>query len=78
MVPVSLSKLVVSLGSPQLLRERAAVGKPTTPDGLVLEAWSQGYMVGSLIILACITVANMRKGVLLHKVSIGSLLMWRH
>lgn len=42
-------------------------GKPTNPDGLVLEAWAQGYMVGSLIIMAAITVANMRKGVLLHK-----------
>ena len=44
------------------------VAKPTDPNGLVLEAWAQGYMVGSLIIMACITVANMRKGVMLHKV----------
>lgn len=29
--------------------------KPTDPDGLILEAWAQGYMVGSLIIMACIT-----------------------
>lgn len=43
------------------------VTKPTDPDGLILEAWAQGYMVGSLIILSCITFANMRKGVLLHK-----------
>lgn len=43
------------------------VTKPTNPDGLILEAWAQGYMVGSLIILSCITFANMRKGVLLHK-----------
>lgn len=27
----------------------------------------KGYMVGSLIIMTCITIANMRKGVLLHK-----------
>jgi hypothetical protein len=55
------------------------VTKPTDPDGLILEAWAQGYMVGSLIILSCITFANMRKGVLLHKlilleVSFGA--MW--
>lgn len=36
-------------------------------DGLVLESWAQGFEVGALIIMACVTVANMRKGVLLHK-----------
>lgn len=36
-------------------------------EDLILEAWSQGFMVGSLIIMACITIANMRRGVLLHK-----------
>lgn len=43
------------------------VTKPTNVDGLILEAWAEGYMVGSLIILTCITLANMRRGVLLHK-----------
>lgn len=43
------------------------VTKPTEPDGLVLEAWSQGFMVGALVIMSCITIANMRRGVLLHK-----------
>ncbi|KAK4940810.1 hypothetical protein LTR66_014876, partial [Elasticomyces elasticus] len=43
------------------------VQKPTDPDGLVLEAWAQGYMVGSLVVMAFITVANMRSGVLLHR-----------
>ena len=42
-------------------------GKPTNPNALVLEAWAEGYMIGSLIILSCITLANMRRGVLLHK-----------
>lgn len=41
--------------------------KPTNPNGLVLEAWAEGYMIGSLIIMTCITMANMRRGVLLHK-----------
>ena len=40
---------------------------PTNPNGLVLEAWAQGFMVGALIIMSCITLANMRRGVLLHK-----------
>ncbi|KAI9927210.1 hypothetical protein ASPWEDRAFT_177668 [Aspergillus wentii DTO 134E9] len=37
------------------------------PDDLILESWSQGLMVGSLLIMAAITTANMRRGVLLHK-----------
>jgi hypothetical protein len=41
--------------------------KPTDPDGLVLSAWAQGFMSGAIVIMSCITVANMRKGVLLHK-----------
>lgn len=49
------------------LLPRDVISKPSDPDGLILEAWAQGYMVGSLIIMACITVANMRRGVLLHK-----------
>jgi hypothetical protein len=40
---------------------------PTTPSGLVLEAWAQGLMVGALIIMSAITLANMRRSVLLHK-----------
>ncbi|KAK3079657.1 hypothetical protein LTS18_004204 [Coniosporium uncinatum] len=43
------------------------ITKPTNPDGLILEAWAQGFMVGSLIVMACITIANMRRKVLLHK-----------
>ena len=37
------------------------------PEDYVVESWSQGFMVGALLIMACITVANMRRGVLLHK-----------
>jgi hypothetical protein len=43
------------------------VRKPTDPNGLILESWAQGFMVGSLVIMSCITLANMRRGVLLHK-----------
>jgi hypothetical protein len=38
-----------------------------TPEGYIVESWSEGVMVGALMIMACITVANMRKGVILHK-----------
>lgn len=45
------------------------VPKPTNPGELILEAWAMGYLVGSLVIMGFITLANMRRGVLLHKVS---------
>ncbi|KAF2728190.1 hypothetical protein EJ04DRAFT_504470 [Polyplosphaeria fusca] len=45
--------------------------KPKEADALILEAWAQGYMVGSLIIMAFITLANMRRGNLLHKLILG-------
>lgn len=41
-------------------------GRPTG-EGLVLEAWGQGLMIGSLLIMAAITLSNMKKHVLLHK-----------
>ena len=37
------------------------------PEDFILEGWAQGFMVGALIIMACITIANMRRGVILHK-----------
>lgn len=43
------------------------MAKPNDAAGVTIEAWAQGYMAGSLIVLACIAVANMRKHVLLHK-----------
>jgi hypothetical protein len=41
--------------------------KDATADAFILEAWSEGCMVGALMIMSCVTVANMRRGVLLHK-----------
>jgi hypothetical protein len=38
-----------------------------SPDAFVLEAWSEGCMVGALMIMSFVTLANMRRGVLLHK-----------
>jgi hypothetical protein len=49
------------------LSKRAAVTKPTDPDGLILEAWAQGFMVGAIIIMICITLANLKRSVVLHK-----------
>ena len=44
------------------------VQKPQDVEGAIIEAWAQGYMIGSLIIMACIAFSNMRRGVLLHKI----------
>lgn len=49
------------------LSKRTAVTKPTDPDGLILEAWAQGFMVGAIVIMICITLANLKRGVVLHK-----------
>lgn len=38
-----------------------------TTEDLILESWSQGFMVGALLIMGCIAIANMRRKVLLHK-----------
>jgi hypothetical protein len=38
-----------------------------SPDAFILEAWSEGCMVGALMIMSFVTLANMRRGVLLHK-----------
>ena len=52
--------------------EHEVVPKPSDPEELILEAWAQGYLVGALVIMSFITLANMRRGVLLHKVSQSS------
>ncbi|KAH7073972.1 hypothetical protein BKA63DRAFT_491919 [Paraphoma chrysanthemicola] len=51
------------------------VEKPVDPTELVLEAWAQGLLVGSLVILSFITLANMRRGVLLHKLILLELVL---
>ena len=43
------------------------VPKPTDPEELILEAWAQGYNVGSLIVLILIVFCNYRSGIWLHK-----------
>jgi len=45
----------------------SVVDKPTNPVGVSLESWSEGFMVGSLIMMTLVTIANMKKHVLLHK-----------
>ncbi|PLB41360.1 uncharacterized protein BDW47DRAFT_100011 [Aspergillus candidus] len=51
------------------------VSRPTDPDALVLEAWGQGLMVGSLLVMAAVTFANMKKHILLHKLIFAELIL---
>ncbi|KAI9795566.1 MAG: hypothetical protein M1833_006966 [Piccolia ochrophora] len=44
-------------------------------DILIIEAWGQGFLVGGLLIMSGITVANMRRGQLLHKLILLELLL---
>lgn len=54
------------------------VDKPTDPTGVTLESWAQGFLVGSLMVMAGITFANMRKHVLLHKLILIEVSTSRH
>ncbi|KAJ5776528.1 uncharacterized protein N7511_001539 [Penicillium nucicola] len=49
--------------------------KPTDADALILEAWGQGLMLGSLLIMAAVTVANMKKHSMLHKLIFAELIL---
>lgn len=42
-------------------------GEEKNPEAYVVEAWGEGFMFGALLIMSCITISNMRRGVLLHK-----------
>lgn len=55
--------------------ESERVSRPTEPDALVLEAWGQGLLVGALLVMFAITIANMRKRVLLHKLILAEVSM---
>jgi hypothetical protein len=69
MAPVSID----SLGFHKRLAEPATTdaSQPTrgnlSTEGGFLEAWAQGYNVGSLIILILIVCCNYRSGIWLHK-----------
>lgn len=39
----------------------------TDKEVFVVEGWGQGFMFGSLMMMSLITVVNMRRGVILHK-----------
>lgn len=52
--------------------------KPTRAASLIIEAWSQGFMVGALVIMGAVTVSNMREGVILHKLILLEVNLCQH
>ena len=50
--------------------------KDATVNAFVIEAWGQGLMFGALMIMVCVTISNMRKGVLLHKLILLEVCQW--
>ena len=69
MAPLSkLLPLPLPLPLPQPLTVRMIqVSKPSNPDGLVLESWGQGFVFGALTIMIFVTLCNIRRRILLHK-----------
>ncbi|PSR82528.1 hypothetical protein BD289DRAFT_371086 [Coniella lustricola] len=65
----------------RVLLQRQVKGNqpPVEPKAIVLEGWAEGFslktVIGGLVIMAGITVANMKKGVLLHKLILLELLL---
>lgn len=37
-------------------------------EAYILEGWGEGFMLGALLIMVIITISNMRRRVLLHKI----------
>ena len=64
-----MASAIISLAMP--LSKRVPPDTPTkaslTTDDLTLEAWGEGYHVGSLVILVLLVLCNYRRHVLLHK-----------
>jgi hypothetical protein len=48
-------------GNPGSWRDNATV------EMFIIEAWSQGLLVGALMIMACVTISNMKTGIFLPK-----------
>ncbi|KAM5346122.1 hypothetical protein ACJ41O_009127 [Fusarium nematophilum] len=55
--------------------DTASESKPTSNSALTLESWSQGFFMGALVIMIGMTLANMRRRVLLHKLILLELVL---
>lgn len=70
MAPTSLTVGQVSTMYLHYRRNNNTFGNWREVDNIeayILEGWGEGFMFGALLVMAIITVVNMRRGVLLHK-----------
>lgn len=63
---------ILHYGSTNLMRRAPAAtfGDWRDSDNIesfIVEGWGEGFLLGALLIMSVITIANMRRGVLLHK-----------
>jgi hypothetical protein len=65
---------------PELITTRTSppTRESLSEEGGFLEAWAQGYNVGSLIILILIVFCNYRSGIWLHKLILLEVCMMAH
>ncbi|TLD36496.1 hypothetical protein E2P81_ATG02278 [Venturia nashicola] len=78
MAPLSNLQSLPLLVSRTTLPINATFGnwrKEKNPEVYVVESWGEGFMFGALLIMSCITISNMRKGVFLHKLILLELLL---
>jgi hypothetical protein len=64
MPPTTIWKRVPGSDSPSAFGNWRDVDDP---EAFIVESWSQGFMFGALFIMSIITVVNMKRRVLLHK-----------
>lgn len=64
---INLATLQKRNPEPATTRTSPPTRESLTIEGGFLEAWAQGYNVGSLVILILIVICNYRSGIWLHK-----------
>jgi hypothetical protein len=71
MAPTTWSIHQGSITSLHYRRDRPTFGNwrdVHNTESYILEGWGEGFMFGALLMMVIITVANMRRGIFLHKV----------
>ena len=70
MAPTSLTVSQLSTMYLHYRRDNNTFGNWRDVDNIeayIVEGWGEGFMFGALLVMAIITLVNMRRGVLLHK-----------
>ncbi|KAF1911261.1 hypothetical protein BDU57DRAFT_97534 [Ampelomyces quisqualis] len=72
---MTLLALAKRSAEPTTTRTSPSTRESLTTEGGILEAWAQGYNVGSLVILILIVFCNYRSGIRLHKLILLELVL---